>query len=52
MDTLTVDFGRSDVDTEMRVLTPEDITEHNIEAGDDVENLRNRYKSLIILEGK
>lgn len=46
MDTLTEDFGRSDVDTEMRVLTPEDITEQHFEVGDDVENLRNRYKSL------
>lgn len=45
MDTLTEDFARSDVDTEMTVLQPEDITEQNLEAGDEVENLRNRYKS-------
>lgn len=52
MDTLTEDFARSDVDTEMTVLTPEDITEQNLEASDDVENLRNRYKSVIVMYGK
>lgn len=46
MDTLTEDFVRSDVDTDMTVLQPEDITEQNLEAGDEVENLRNRYKSV------
>lgn len=48
MDTLTEDFARSDVDTEMTVLQPEDVAEQNLEAGDEVENLRNRYKSVIV----
>lgn len=49
MDTVTEDFARSDVDAEMTVLTPEDITEQNIDAGDEVENLRNRWKSATII---
>lgn len=42
MDALTEDLARADVDTEMTVLTPEDITEQNLGASDEVENLRNR----------
>lgn len=42
MDTLTEDVSRADLDSEMRVLTPEDITGRDLEAGDEVELLRNR----------
>ncbi|XP_018549784.1 cardiomyopathy-associated protein 5 [Lates calcarifer] len=47
MDTVTEDFARSDVDAEMTVLTPEDITEQNIDAGDEVENLRNSLREVV-----
>lgn len=47
MDTLTEDFAPSDVDTEMTVLTPEDITDQNPDASDDVENLRNSLREAV-----
>lgn len=43
MDTVREDLARSDVDAEMTVLSPEDITEQNLDGSDEVENLRNRY---------
>lgn len=48
MDALTEDVARSDMDTEMTALTPEDITEQNLEGSDEVEILRNRYRSVIL----
>ncbi len=48
MDALTEDLARGDVDAEMTVLTPEDITEQNLGSSDEVENLRNRYPSVIL----
>lgn len=40
----TEDFARSDVvDSDMTVLTPEDVTGQNVDSTDEVENLRNRY---------
>ncbi|XP_023279758.1 cardiomyopathy-associated protein 5-like [Seriola lalandi dorsalis] len=47
MDTVTEDFGHSEADAEMRVLTPEDITEPNLDASDDVENLRNSLREAV-----
>ncbi|XP_070707258.1 cardiomyopathy-associated protein 5 [Pempheris klunzingeri] len=47
MDALTEDLARSDVDTEMTVLTPEDITEQNLEASDEVEHLRNSLREAV-----
>ncbi|XP_038590445.1 cardiomyopathy-associated protein 5 [Micropterus salmoides] len=41
------DLARSDVDTEMTVLTPEDISEENPEDSDDVENLRNSLREAV-----
>lgn len=49
MDSLTEDFAHSNVDSEMTVLQPEDITEQNLEGSDDVENLRNRYEPVILI---
>lgn len=46
MDTMAEDFGHSDADIEMRVLTPEDITQPNLDACDEVENLRNRCRPV------
>ncbi len=47
MDTSTEALPSSDVDTEMTVLTTADITEQNLDASDEVEHLRNRYKAEI-----
>nr|XP_019937922.1 PREDICTED: cardiomyopathy-associated protein 5-like isoform X1 [Paralichthys olivaceus] len=47
MDSVTEDLARSDVDAEMMVLTPEDITEENLDACDDVENLRNSLREVV-----
>ncbi|XP_023128816.2 cardiomyopathy-associated protein 5 [Amphiprion ocellaris] len=47
MDTVTEDFARSDVDAEMTVLTPEDITGQNVDAGDEVETLRNSLREAV-----
>ncbi|XP_040915590.1 cardiomyopathy-associated protein 5 [Toxotes jaculatrix] len=47
MDTVTEDFARSDVDAEMTVLTPEDVTEQNLDAADEVENLRNSLREAV-----
>lgn len=44
MDTVTEDFAQSEVDTEMRVLSPEDLAEEHLEATDEVEILQNRCK--------
>lgn len=46
MDALTEEAGRADVDVdaEMTALTPEDVTGQNLEASDEVENLRNRLQ--------
>lgn len=46
MDTVAEDFGHPDADVEMRVLTPEDVTRPNLDASDEVENLRNRCKPV------
>lgn len=48
MDSVTEDFARSDADTEMTVLTPEDITEESLDVSDEVENLRNRCRSVTV----
>lgn len=48
MDALTEDGARADVDAEMTALTPEDVTGQSLEGGDEVENLRNRYGSVIL----
>ncbi|XP_034458403.1 cardiomyopathy-associated protein 5 [Hippoglossus hippoglossus] len=47
MDSVTEDFARSDVDGEMTALTPEDITEENLDASDEVENLRNSLREVV-----
>ncbi len=47
MDTVTEALPGSDMDAEMTVLTPADVTEQNLDASDEVEDLRNRYKSVI-----
>ncbi|KAK2818686.1 hypothetical protein Q5P01_024247 [Channa striata] len=47
MDELPEDFARSDVDAEMTVLQPEDLTEQNLEDSDEVENLRNSLREAI-----
>ncbi|XP_029940449.1 cardiomyopathy-associated protein 5 [Salarias fasciatus] len=47
MDTVAEDFARSDVDPEMTVLTPDDFTGINSEAGDEVENLRNSLREVV-----
>ncbi|KAG7499757.1 hypothetical protein JOB18_048387 [Solea senegalensis] len=47
MDTVTEDFERSDVDAEMMVLTPEDITEKNLGASDEVEDLQNSLREAV-----
>lgn len=49
MDPSAEDIAGTDVDTEMTVLQPEDITQQNPDASDEVENLRNRYKAVIII---
>lgn len=49
MDTAIEDFAQSDVDAEMTVLTPEDITEQSLEASDEVENLQNRCKYITVI---
>ena len=48
MDALTEEVAPSDVDPEMTALTPEDFTGQNLEASDEVENLRNRYRSVFL----
>ncbi|KAF1377803.1 hypothetical protein PFLUV_G00204530 [Perca fluviatilis] len=47
MDALTEDVARSDMDTEMTALTPEDITEQNLEGSDEVEILRNSLREAV-----
>ncbi|XP_026152446.1 cardiomyopathy-associated protein 5 [Mastacembelus armatus] len=47
MDTLTEDFARSDADDEMTVLHPEDITEQNVNPGDEVEDLQNSLREAV-----
>ncbi|KAF3701782.1 Cardiomyopathy-associated protein 5 [Channa argus] len=47
MDALTEDFARSDVETEMTVLQPEDLTETNLEDSDEVENLQNSLREAV-----
>ncbi|AWP00701.1 putative cardiomyopathy-associated protein 5-like [Scophthalmus maximus] len=47
MDSVTEDFARSDADTEMTVLTPEDITEESLDVSDEVENLRNSLREAV-----
>lgn len=47
MDPAAEDCAQSDVDPEMIVLTPEDITEQALDVSDEVETLRNRYFFLI-----
>ncbi|XP_047425356.1 cardiomyopathy-associated protein 5 [Mugil cephalus] len=41
------DLARSDVDAEMTVLTPEDITGQNLDGSDEVENLRNSLREAV-----
>ncbi|XP_068430442.1 cardiomyopathy-associated protein 5 isoform X2 [Clinocottus analis] len=47
MDALTEDASRADVDSEMRAMTPEDITGLYLEAGDEVEILRNSLREAV-----
>ncbi|XP_037608197.1 cardiomyopathy-associated protein 5 [Sebastes umbrosus] len=47
MDALTEEAGRADVDAEMTALTPEDVTGQNLEASDEVENLRNSLREAV-----
>ncbi|KAI3362115.1 hypothetical protein L3Q82_012434, partial [Scortum barcoo] len=47
MDVLTKDLARADADTEMTMLTPEDITEQNPGASDEVEDLRNSLREAV-----
>ncbi|XP_008286807.1 cardiomyopathy-associated protein 5 [Stegastes partitus] len=47
MDAVMEDLVRSDVDAEMTVLTPEDITGQNLDAGDEVETLRNSLREAV-----
>ncbi|XP_062269106.1 cardiomyopathy-associated protein 5 [Platichthys flesus] len=47
MDSVTEDFARSDVDTEMTALTPEDISEETLDASDEVENLRKSLREVV-----
>ncbi|XP_028274391.1 cardiomyopathy-associated protein 5 [Parambassis ranga] len=44
----TEDFARSDVvDSDMTVLTPEDVTGQNVDSTDEVENLRNSLREAM-----
>lgn len=45
MDTLSQSVVGSDMDTEMTVLTSEDLTEEYLCGGDEVALLQNRYTS-------
>ncbi|XP_014839833.1 PREDICTED: cardiomyopathy-associated protein 5-like [Poecilia mexicana] len=47
MDTLTEDLARSDVEAEMTMLGAEDAAEQNVEASDEVENLRNSLREAV-----
>ncbi|XP_043951954.1 cardiomyopathy-associated protein 5 [Gambusia affinis] len=47
MDTLTEDLARADVEAEMTMLGAEDATEQNVEASDEVENLRNSLREAV-----
>ncbi|KAM9307244.1 uncharacterized protein KZ484_000608 [Pholidichthys leucotaenia] len=47
MEAETEDFARSDVDTEMTVLTTGDITGQKPDASDEVENLRNSLREVV-----
>ncbi|KAL3041946.1 hypothetical protein OYC64_020007 [Pagothenia borchgrevinki] len=47
MDALTEEVAPSDVDPEMTALTPEDFTGQNLEASDEVENLRNSLREVV-----
>lgn len=42
MDAAAEDASRVDVDSEMRAMTPEELLGQDLEAGDEVETLRNR----------
>lgn len=46
MDALSEALARAYADAEMTALTTEDVTEQNRDASDEVEHLRNRYKSV------
>ncbi|XP_054908324.1 cardiomyopathy-associated protein 5 [Poeciliopsis prolifica] len=47
MDTLAEDLARSDVEAEMTMLGAEDAPEQNVEASDEVENLRNSLREAV-----
>lgn len=47
MDTLTEALVRADVDTEMTALPSENITEQNLDASDEVEDLRNSLREVV-----
>ncbi|KAJ4926356.1 hypothetical protein JOQ06_008533 [Pogonophryne albipinna] len=47
MDALTEEVAPLDVDPEMTALTPEDFTGQNLEASDEVENLRNSLREVV-----
>ncbi|XP_029371892.1 cardiomyopathy-associated protein 5 isoform X2 [Echeneis naucrates] len=47
MDALAEDFGHSDADAEMTALTPEEFVEPNVDASDEVENLRNSLREAV-----
>ncbi|KAK5901146.1 hypothetical protein CgunFtcFv8_026045 [Champsocephalus gunnari] len=47
MDALTEEVAPLDVDPEMTALTPEDFTGQNLEASDEVENLRNSLREAV-----
>ncbi|XP_033951276.1 calpastatin [Pseudochaenichthys georgianus] len=47
MDALTEELAPLDVDPEMTALTPEDFTGQNLEASDEVENLRNSLREAV-----
>ncbi|XP_029025938.1 cardiomyopathy-associated protein 5 [Betta splendens] len=47
MDPSADDFAGADVDTEMTVLQPEDVTQQNLEASDEVESLRNSLREAV-----
>lgn len=44
MDAAAEDASRVDVDSEMRAMTPEELLGQDLEAGDEVETLRNRWR--------
>ncbi|XP_037340828.2 cardiomyopathy-associated protein 5 [Pungitius pungitius] len=47
MDTPAEDVSRVDVDAEMRAMTPEEIAVKDLEAGDEVETLRNSLREAV-----